>query len=143
MKFLKDIEFSIKNSAIVKKDRTECLGELNNLTSGLKHSGSQNGAWLSEVRNAANYRLDYGIWFPYSDCKVDSFRASELFKKGASGLIGFPRQSQKLEDLERAVQLSGVLLSWLRESLIVIESKSRGQKKELISKGALAFAANL
>lgn len=32
----------------------------------LKHGGKNDGSWLSHVRNDANYKHEYGVWFPYS-----------------------------------------------------------------------------
>lgn len=143
LKFLDEVEHSVKSSSLPKLDRADCLHELADLVDGLKHSGTQNGAWLSEVRNAANYRLDYGIWFPYQDCTTDGVRASRILRETLNGALGLPRKAQQMEELERAVRLSGSLLLWLKESLFAMQSTSRGIKRKLIAEGALAFAASI
>lgn len=36
------------------------------LRTAMCQQGKNNGAWPSMVRNAVNYRQDFGVWFPYS-----------------------------------------------------------------------------
>lgn len=143
LKYLSDLEKSIKSSGHPKMDKEKGLAELANLVSGLKYSGAQNGAWLSEVRNAANYRLEYGLWYPYDGCPLDGVAAASAFKSAVNGSASAPLNAQQFEDVERAVRLSGVLLSWLRECLIIVHSNSVGSKKSLLTNGAFAFAASL
>lgn len=143
LKFLADIEHCIKTSPVPKSDITDGLSELKDLIAGLTHSGSHNGAWLSEIRNAANYRLEFGIWFPYSGCTTDGLSAAQWFRAAVSGSTGLPRKDQSIEELERAVRISGALLSWLRESLVAIQSTASGRKRRLIDEGVIAFLKNI
>lgn len=41
--------------------------KLADLNANLHFMGSNNGGWLSRVRNDINYKHKYGTWFPYSD----------------------------------------------------------------------------
>jgi hypothetical protein len=43
------------------------LSEVENL---LRQAGQNSGTWLSQVRNQANYRHEFGLWFPYSASQV-------------------------------------------------------------------------
>jgi hypothetical protein len=41
--------------------------KLTELSHNLCHNSSPNGNWLSNVRNAVNYKQSHGAWYPYTD----------------------------------------------------------------------------
>lgn len=137
LKFLEVLNGSIKISALPSSDRTAAAAELNDLIAGLKHSGVQTGAWLSEVRNAINYRLEYGAWFPYEDNSLASLDLERLFKGSLDENLQLPKPAQSIPDPARAARLSAFLLSWLRASLTTLKGTSAGKKKDLIVKESL------
>lgn len=141
--FLDDLDKYIKTSSLPKSDRDAARGELSNLISGLKHSSTQNGSWLSEVRNAMNYRLEYGTWFPYEGSVTDGIAIRDTLSAMLAGNMQLPKRGQSIPDPTRAVRLSGYLLSWLKTSLVTLEASSSGKTKELISNGALKIAKKL
>jgi hypothetical protein len=47
----------------------------------LRQNGQTNGTWLSHVRNRANYRQEFGLWFPYSASQVTAERLSRILSK--------------------------------------------------------------
>lgn len=143
LKFLLALEKSIKSSASPKPDRVNALSELSSLMAGLKHSGSQNGAWLSEVRNAINYRFEYGVWYPYENCATTGIVGKNAMSRTIAGSDSLPNSQQNLSDPERAIRISAFLISWLKASLSTLETTSSGSKKDLITKGALAMAADI
>jgi hypothetical protein len=143
VRFLKAFNLFINASALPKTDRDAAVRELDELVAGLQHSGTQNGAWLSEVRNAMNYRLEYGAWFPYQDHVTDGVTLKKFFADTMSGAAPLPTSGQALADPERAARLSAFLLRWLKSSLETLESSSQGQKKSLIVDGALSIAAGI
>ncbi|MCE2725129.1 MAG: hypothetical protein ACK5YU_13700 [Burkholderiales bacterium] len=59
---------SLENSILAKFGGGGVAGAaivlLSKLRGELCFAGKHNGAWLSSVRNAINYRHDYGVWFP-------------------------------------------------------------------------------
>jgi hypothetical protein len=120
------------------------LDELADLVAGLKHSGTQNGAWLSEVRNAINYRFEYGVWYPYdSNALVTGTSVAAAMNDVMAGTLPIPKANLALSDPERACRISGFLIGWLKSSLQTLEATSAGRKKDLITKGALAMAAGI
>ncbi len=139
LKFLLELKKTIISSALPKSDREGAIAELNELIDGLKHSGSQTGAWLSEVRNAMNYRLEYGAWFPYTDTIIDGNDLRKILKASIDGTIALPKSSQFLIAPERATRITAFLLSWLRISLVTLANSSTGQKRKIISRGPLAM----
>lgn len=143
LRFLEELDSFIKASPLPKSDRVAARNELSDLISGLKHSNTQSGSWLSEVRNAMNYRLEYGSWFPYDGSVTDGIAIRETLNETLAGKIGLPKAGQALPDPTRAVRLSGYLLSWLKTSFITLEASSSGSTKLLISKGVLGIAKDL
>lgn len=139
-KFLDEFDASIVGSQLPQADRAAARAELKIFVSGLKHSSSQTGAWLSEVRNAMNYRLEYGSWFPYEGSLTDGVALRNELKAMLDGQAQLPKSADELPDPTRAVRLSGFLLSWLKKSFVNLESSSAGRSKELISKGVLGMA---
>ena len=47
----------------------------------LRQSGQNAGTWLSFVRNQANYRQEYGLWFPYSASKVSGPELARIVRR--------------------------------------------------------------
>jgi hypothetical protein len=55
--------------------------KLADLSQNLCHDSSPKGTWLSNVRNAVNYRYSHGAWYPYTDQASHGQMDSQ--KKGA------------------------------------------------------------
>lgn len=142
MRFLQDLKKSIKNDrSLPTVDRNAALAELDELVHGLQREGTDTGAWLSEVRNAVNYRFDYGLWYPYENNGTTNATVKNAISSAINGNAVLPKANQTLSDPERAARLSAFLMAWLRASLLTLETTSRGNKKALISDGSLAMAA--
>lgn len=141
--FLKSLKTSVAHTPAVKSERDAAIADIDLLSLELQHGGLTQGSWLSEMRNAVNYRFEHGAWFPYSTQDVDrdllrtSFRVHALNAgRFSSGLLSAP-------DLIRAARSCGYLVGWLKNSMELIGGYSKGRKGTLISSGALAFAAQL
>jgi hypothetical protein len=137
LKFLLDLEGFIKLSSSPKSDRDAAVVELRMLIDGLKHSSTSSGAWLSEVRNAMNYRLEFGAWFPYVDADTDGNALKKIFSSAIDGSVALPQTGQTLPAPVRASRISAFMLSWLRISLLTLASASSGNKRKIISEGPL------
>lgn len=66
LKFLADIENSILLSQGQIPSALQAVQVFTSLRTNLCSQGKNNGAWPSSVRNAVNYRHDYGVWYPYT-----------------------------------------------------------------------------
>lgn len=143
LKYLSNLETSINASALLVKDKNLAKTELNDLQNFLTDGGRISGGWLSEVRNSLNYRLAYGMWFPYMDSNTDSQELNRLLKGPISGGMSLPSNAANIPDPQRAAQISGFLLSWLKESLEILSGSFTGKKARLVHEGALGFAAQV
>ncbi len=143
LRFLGVLRHCVVSSGLPKSDRDFAIAELDLLVANLKFSGVQTGAWLSEVRNGLNYRLDYGAWFPYDNCVSNGSTLKDAFKQASLGNIGLPTPSQNLSAPERASRVSASLLAWLKTSLVTLEATVSGEKKSSISKGVFGVMSRL
>lgn len=143
LKFLSNFEKSIVQSRLLEQDKRPAKKELGDLQNLLTDGGRVAGGWLSEVRNSLNYRLAYGMWFPYSDSETDGDELTRLLRGPLNGSMSLPSSTSDIPDPERAAQISGFLLSWLKESLDILEGSFTGSKAKLVRQGALGFAAQV
>jgi hypothetical protein len=54
------------------------LSEIENL---LRQDGLTSGTWLSHIRNLANYRHEFGLWFPYSGSVIPAADLVKITRK--------------------------------------------------------------
>ena len=141
LRFLEDLKGSLKRAPITLSDRKAAIQELNDLKGVLTFGGKNNGSWLSEVRNAVNYRFENGVWFPYTDARVTGHEIRESLRRGINGSSGIVVSATSSPDCARMVSVSGFMLRWLNSALGTIEEKARYKKKQRIKDGAMAFAS--
>lgn len=141
--FLGSLKHDINKSSAPKVDQLAALTELAALTAELQRSGTQQGSWLSEMRNAVNYRFEHGLWFPYDDAQADRTTLLAALKNGAAMKASIINMSASTPETVRATRSCAYLLAWLHDSMKIIENVAKGKKKQLIADGALAFAAKL
>jgi hypothetical protein len=55
--------------------------QLMEIEDALRNNGQTNGTWLSHIRNRANYRHEFGLWFPYSSSQATAERLMRITKK--------------------------------------------------------------
>jgi hypothetical protein len=56
----------------------------------------QDGAWLSNIRNRANYRHEFGLWHPYSGSQVsaaDLVKIVRMWKEQPEKLLSVPQRN--------------------------------------------------
>lgn len=140
LRFLEAIEKEIDSTPLAAADRTRALSELHQLKKTLTLSGRQNGAWMSDVRNAVNYRFENGVWFPYSGSTVTGDQLEASLRGGLRGSMPLAAPSGAMSDCSRLVSVSAFLLRWLDTSLKTIEGKAHKSKKKSIQQGAMAFS---
>jgi hypothetical protein len=80
MQFLIDLEASIIRTLGTLPTAMRAVQISTALRGKLCQQGKSNGAWPSTIRNAINYRHEFGIWYPYSQkqafCDTISARMS-------------------------------------------------------------------
>jgi hypothetical protein len=143
LKFLDAIEKEIATGPLISDDKRAARKELIELREVLTRTNRPNGSWLSEVRNAVNYRFEKGVWFPYVNSDVGGNDLRALLRNGVRGTAWLQHAGDKVSDCSRLVSASSVLLRWTRESLESLDVQARYSKRTQIRDGALAFAALL
>lgn len=97
-------------------------------------NGRANGGWASSVRNAINYRHDYGIWYPYqkrqNTCTELSTRMNRWRPDDPRGLeIG-----SSTDDLEKFSDICNVISRLLTASLKDIAHRSPKAGKNFVDR---------
>lgn len=141
-RFLDDLKSSISASGRLRQEKQAAQAEINALIDGLSHGSAANGSWLSEIRNAVNYRFDFGSWFPYEGSGAGMGEISGILEDAVrNDRVALPERATAVPEIVRAAHLSAALLKWLQDSLRVIEATSAGRKRTLVSNGALHMLA--
>lgn len=143
LKFLEAIEKGITTGPLTASDKKAAKKQLLELREVLTRTNRANGSWLSEVRNAVNYRFEKGVWFPYENSDVGGDSLKVLMRNGVQGAVWLQDVGANVPDCSRLVSASSVLLRWTRESLESLDGQARHSKRARIRDGALAFVASL
>lgn len=139
-RFLDVLRSGIQGSARLSYEKANALKELSELRAGLSYANVKNGSWLSEFRNAVNYRFEYGAWYPYEGGGTTFSEVSNIIKLSMQEeLRDLPEIKYGASPVILAANLSSALVAWLRSSLMVIEKTSTGRKKKMISQGPFAY----
>lgn len=137
--FLSNLRAELNSSPAPKNERDAAAADLNLLEGELRQGGLSQGSWLSEMRNAVNYRFEYGTWFPYDNPGLSVAEVKASFRLHALNAHRFAIAKQESSDVLRAARVCGYLVGWLKSSLETVSNSAKGEKKTLF-KGALDFA---
>jgi hypothetical protein len=105
----------------------------------LCRQGKSNGAWPSFVRNAVNYRHDYGVWFPYTLTQQANSRLVARMNRwrpdDPSGFeIGIAR-----DDLGRFAEIASVVAQLLTAALRDISNRSPQKGRSFVDSQPFKF----
>ena len=143
LQFLSTLVADIRASGAIATEKKGAIDELNALMAELQRSGSQQGSWLSEMRNGVNYRFEHGMWFPY-DVSTTDWKSMHLsLRHGLEGRTTILSMSASLSDAQRAVRTCSYLLRWLHVSMQTIQEVSQGKKRSMIADGVIRFASHI
>lgn len=141
-KYLDELRIGIQAGGRLSHEKIRALNELSELRAGLSHANAKNGSWLSEFRNAVNYRFEYGAWHPYEGSGSTFSDVSRIINTSMEGEPrALPAVNSGISPVLLAASLSSALVGWLRTSLAVMEKNSTGRKKKMISQGPFANLA--
>lgn len=140
LEYLKDLKAKIRLGPALKADKAHAIREIESLEREFSREG---GGWLSEVRNAVNYRFEHSAWYPYAPSNVDRATLRNSFKVHAHGGTIFAPAAGTDHELTKAVRICGFLIGWLTDSLNVIRSTARDEKKTLIERGVLELSSKI
>jgi hypothetical protein len=77
------------------------LSEMDDL---LRQAGQNDGSWLSHIRNQTNYRLEYSLWYPYTDTTTSGQELTRILRRWRS-------TPGKLFPINKSTQI--ILHTWL------------------------------
>lgn len=141
-RFLDAVASELKSSPLPTTDKKVAKKEIQDLRDALTRSNRPNGSWLSEVRNAVNYRFEGGVWYPYRSGVDGNVLRSQL-RTGVAGQSGLLAATSSDHDCKRLVSVSAFLLRWIKSSLEVVDVNARQGKRRRIREGPLAFSADI
>lgn len=126
----------ILGCSLPKPDIESVKDDLKKLEDLLSKDSSGRGSYLSEIRNAVNYRLELGVWHPYLKCKTptSNLLSALEFAFDKPLVLGCDEHDSELESV---IHLSAFLVAWLRHSLLRIELLGHGSRKHFLRKGPL------
>lgn len=142
LRFLEALLPQIAASPLASPEKAAARQEVAVLKLALSRGGKQQGSWLSEVRNAVNYRLEGGVWFPYS-ASFDGHDLRRTLRLAVAGQVGIPSESAELADSERLTFVSGYLLNWVRRSAESLDLTARHGKRSRLRAGILEVCSTI
>lgn len=104
------------------------------LRSSLSNAGNQNGAWASTVRNAINYKHDYGIWFPYAKNATACNKITANMKRWHPSTAATFTMNPTSDDLMELSEISNVVTHILTSTLSDISRRSPRKGKSFVDR---------
>jgi hypothetical protein len=101
--------------------------------------GKANGSWPSTIRNAVNYRQDYGIWYPYNraerDCVALTTRMSRWVPDDPNGFV----IGTSTDELVNFADVCNVIVQLLTASLRDISKRSSVTGRSFVDRQPFKF----
>jgi hypothetical protein len=98
----------------------------------LCNRGKGNGSWPSMIRNAVNYRHDYGIWYPYNraerDCLTLTTRMGRWIPDNPYGFV----MDTSTDELINFADICNVIAQLLTASLRDISKRSPKARRSFV-----------
>ncbi len=124
LKLLRDLE----NQILLSQGQSQVAQDTINLTKNLREilcsQGNNNGAWTSTIRNAINYRHEYGVWYPYNKPNRQSAEVTAHLSQWSRFFdpsIEFGRNKDHLVDF---VDVSTIVTQLMTGALLDISKRS-------------------
>lgn len=140
LEYLKDLKSRIKQSPAPKADIAQAIQQIEFIENEFKREG---GGWLSDIRNAVNYRFEHSAWYPYMPSQITRTELRVSFKTHSQGGTAFTPTAGNDHELIKAVRVCGFLVGWLVDSVSIILSSAKGGKKAAINEGVLELVSKM
>jgi hypothetical protein len=116
---------------------TDAAMLLTDIAQDLCRSGKNAGNWLSYIRNAVNYRHEFGVWFPYGNASVnasDLLRVTDQWPGHPSSVVF----RSVANDVSRHVALCTAIVSLCSTVVDDMHQEAKG-RRSFHSYGAIAL----
>jgi hypothetical protein len=137
--FLDFLISDIKNCALTSPQKEVVKDILKALRETMCQLNNPNGGWLSEVRNAVNYRLEHGAWYPYAESKIEAQDLINLIQNRIDGDLQFKNLDSKLPELQICAATCTFLFSWMINSLERMSDQAKVGKKHFLTSVPLSL----
>lgn len=134
LQLLADVENSIVLSQGQIPSALQAVQIFTQLRTSLCSQGKNNGAWPSSIRNAVNYRHDYGVWYPYSR---SAKQAEDLVKRmknwsqlDGPGVVIW----SATDDLSKFVDICNVVTHFMTSALNDIAKRATTSGKSFVDR---------
>lgn len=114
------------------------VDKVNELTKALMNWNSQNGNWLSRVRNLVNYSQNYGIWFPYKEYIKEYDKVYDYLNLHKDNPLSIDLNSYAGKDLLYFVRTCQLINAMSNDLLADLESR-HPENRSFIKKGVRQF----
>lgn len=99
------------------------VDKIEELIEALTNWNSQNGNWLSRVRNAVNYSQSYGTWFPYKEYLIEYDKIYSFMNMNKENPLLIDIASFKGRDILYFVRTCQLINAICNDILVDIEKK--------------------
>ena len=137
--FLDAFDRDIGDCSLSKIQRTEARTSIRALLVALCQKNHPNGNWLSEIRNAVNYRLEYGAWHPYANSEILAEDLVETILEAFSNPPRFRTTDVEAHDILRSMDCCSYVFSWMLSSLKQLSGFSKGGPLHFLQIGPFAL----
>lgn len=114
------------------------VDKMNELLKAMKNWNSQNGNWLSRVRNLVNYSQVYGVWFPYKEYNKEYDKVYSFLTLHKDNPLNIDLNSYAGRDLLYFVRTCQLINAIANDLLADLESR-HPDNRSFIKKGVRQF----
>ena len=137
--FLDVFDREISDCSLSKIQRNEARTSIKALLVALCQENHPNGNWLSEIRNAVNYRLEFGVWHPYFKNEILGEDLVGLILESFSSPPRFRSSDPKAHDISRLTDCCSYIFSWMLSLLKQLAALSKGGPLHFLQIGPFAL----
>jgi hypothetical protein len=118
----------------------DCLGKFRSVIT----RGTSSASWLSNVRNAVQYRHTYGVWFPFKLLKSERLALSRLAGRWGGDPLAVPLSTNSCGDLGSFIAGCTFVVSFCRSLITLIsELGKRGRAESFVHYGPQRYLNTL
>ncbi|MBU7437007.1 hypothetical protein [Paraburkholderia fungorum] len=123
----------IKLCSLSSQEQKQAQAEYKVVSGALCYESHSNGHWLSEFRNAVNYRLEHGVWHPYENNLWNMDRLLQIARDAiATPEVTRINSARALSQVERAMETCCLLVGWMLSSVSLLE-QSAGSRRHFLN----------
>lgn len=127
LRYVEELVAALSKDSESQPSVLKARGTLALLAEALK-LGPGNGTWLSDFRNAVNYRQSYGLWYPYREEEVQRFdydRAEALVARWRAEPSNASLHVSAVNDVSGFFNLTAFIVAFCRSAVLSLAAANR------------------